>query len=161
VDDPGALIAERGQGFVPTFAVQTGSIPLPRCQVYWRQSEPITDMAAWRSTQEGVAQQLGTDSTVTNPSRVLRLAGTVSYPSARKQARGYVAEQTSLDRTGNSDVCKDSFAASFPYTEPTVAMPPIIVRNPLPDALGSVPIYVIQAAFDAIPALMGKGNRDV
>ena len=39
-------IIERS-GFQPTFATTTGTIPAPRAQIYWRQSEPITDMVAW------------------------------------------------------------------------------------------------------------------
>ena len=64
VDDPSGLIAERSGGFEPSFIVRTGSIPKPRCQVYWQQSEPITDMAQWRRTQAGLAQQFGTDQTI-------------------------------------------------------------------------------------------------
>ena len=52
-----------------------------------RMSHPITDMMKWSATQEALAQEFGTDSTVTNPSRVLRLAGTVSHPSERKRKR--------------------------------------------------------------------------
>ena len=48
VDDPDALIAERSQGFEPTFTTVTGTFPRPRCQIYWRQSEPVSDMVAWR-----------------------------------------------------------------------------------------------------------------
>lgn len=159
VNDPDRLIAERGQGFVPTFIVHTGTVPLPRCQIHWRMSEPITDMASWSSTQAALAQEFGTDQTIKNPSRVLRLAGTVSYPPPHKQERGYVTELTALTN-GGSDVCRDSFAASFPYTAPACEIPPIMARDSLRDACGNVPIKVIQAAFDAIPALMGKGNRD-
>ena len=115
-------------------------------------------MAAWRMTQAAVAQYLGTDQTVKNPSRVVRLAGTVSDPPPHKQERGYVTELTSLNITGNGEVCGESFAASFPYTESEVKMPPPATRNPRADTSGSVPIYVIKAAFDAIPALMGKGH---
>ena len=109
-------------------------------------------------TQAAVAQHLGTDQTVKNPSRVVRLAGTVSDPSPHKQERGYVTELTSLNITGNGEMCGKSFAASFPYTESEVKMPPPATRNPRADTSGSVPIYVIKAAFDAIPALMGKGH---
>jgi hypothetical protein len=34
-----------------------------------------------------LAQHFGTDVTVKNPSRIDRLAGTISYPPAHKQAR--------------------------------------------------------------------------
>ena len=44
------------KGFQPTFSTTTGTIPAPRAHVYWRQSEPITDMVAWRNTQSALAQ---------------------------------------------------------------------------------------------------------
>ena len=167
VDDPDALIAERGQGFVPTFTVRTGSTPLPRCQVFWQQSEPVTDMAAWRSTQDGLAQQFGTDATVKNPSRVLRLAGTVSYPPPRKQKRGYVVEATLLDRAGNRDVCAKSFAASFMPVEPPRAVPERThgslqqLPQPATDDGSCLPLCVIEAALEAIPPIMGPGQRNL
>ena len=40
-------------------------------------------------------------------------------------------------------------------------MPPKIVRDPMQDTGGNVPLKVIEAAFDAIPALVGNGNRDI
>jgi hypothetical protein len=74
-------------------------------------SEPVTDMAAWRAGQVGLAQHLGTDEAVQNPSRCVRLAGTVSYPFPHKQKRGYVTEVTSLQRTENDAVGGNSFKA--------------------------------------------------
>ena len=88
VDNADRLATEGSQGFKPTSATLTGSVPQPRHHIYWRRDEPVTDMAAWRMTQAAVAQHLGTDQTVKNPSRVVRLAGTVSDPSPHKQERG-------------------------------------------------------------------------
>ena len=158
VENADRLAVEGSQGFKPTFSTLTGTVPKPRHHIYWRRDEPVTDMAAWRMTQAAVAQYLGTDQTVKNPSRVDRLAGSISYPPPHKQERGYVTELTSLNITDNGEVCGESFAASFPYTEPEVKMPPPVTRNPQADTSGSVPIYVIKAAFDAIPTLMGKGH---
>ena len=123
VDDPARLIREKGKGFVPAFGVQTGTTPLPRCHTYWRMSEPITDMAARHDTQVALAMHFGTDRKVKDPSRVMRLAGSVSYPDDKKRGDGYVTELTALHVTGNGEgeVCKDSFIASFPYVEPPEA----------------------------------------
>ena len=113
VDDPD-LISERSQGFKPTFTTLTGTIPQPRSQVYWRMSHPITDMVKWRTTQAALAQHFGTDNTVKNPSRVLRLAGTISHPPERKRKRGYIVEVTALDRTDNGEVCRSPSPLPFP-----------------------------------------------
>jgi RepB DNA-primase from phage plasmid len=148
VDDPDILIAERSQGFHPSFIVRTGTIPKPRCQVFWRQSQPITDMVQWRGTQAGLAQQFDTDQTIKNPSRVLRLAGTISHPSSHKRERGYVTEVTSLDRNDNGDVCANSFAASFACAEPPRAAPgPHTYRPVSDDGSGKLPLCVVEAAL--------------
>src|SRR6476659_2580302 len=51
---------------------------------------------AVRHTKEGVIQHFGCDKMVKNPARVLRLAGSVSYPPRHKRERGYITELTSL-----------------------------------------------------------------
>jgi AAA domain/RepB DNA-primase from phage plasmid/Primase C terminal 2 (PriCT-2) len=161
VDDPD-LISERSQGFKPTFTTLTGTIPQPRSQVYWRMSHPITDMVKWRTTQAALAQHFGTDNTVKNPSRVLRLAGTISHPPERKRKRGYIVEVTALDRAGNSEVCPQSFAASFPYTEPASEPPEPVSYQPVTDdGNGKLPLCVIEAALQAIPPISGEGQRDL
>ncbi|MDA9291667.1 hypothetical protein N9P99_00265 [Planktomarina temperata] len=38
------------------------------------------------------ARNLGTDPSVINPSRIMRIAGTVSYPSQSKVTKGYIPE---------------------------------------------------------------------
>lgn len=44
--------------------------------VYWLLAEPITDMAAWRATMQGIIDTLASDATIKNPERVMRLPGT-------------------------------------------------------------------------------------
>ena len=117
-------------------------------------------MGGWHYTQAALAQTFGTDSTVTNPSRILRLAGSISYPPPHKQERGYVTEVTSLDRTDNGEVCGKSFAASFVYAEPPKASPGRITFQPVTDdGGGKLPLCVIEAALAAIPPIMGGGQR--
>lgn len=83
-------------------AVTTGSIPSVRVHTYWQLEQPCTDLAEWREMQARIASHFGSDSTVINPSRIMRVGGTVSYPDSKKQARGYIAEATKL-RTEYSD----------------------------------------------------------
>ena len=78
----------------PTFFVQTGKTPEPRLHAYW-EFEGTEDLSEWSSLQKAIQQSLGTDS-VHNPSRILRLAGTVSWPPTHKMNRGYVPEVTRL-----------------------------------------------------------------
>jgi hypothetical protein len=64
----------------PTMVVLTGTEPHTRAQLWWRLAEPLTDPAHWPALLRGIAAKMDGDSTVTNPSRVMRLAGTIAWP---------------------------------------------------------------------------------
>lgn len=83
-------------------AVRTGTVPSTRVHIYWQLEEPCTDLAAWREMQRTIAAHFGSDKSVINPSRIMRVAGTVAYPDRKKRERGYVSEITSL-RTDYAD----------------------------------------------------------
>ena len=80
----------------PDIIVTTGTIPHERRHAYWRLAEPCQDLHLWRETQKLIAFKLETDPSVRNPSRIMRVAGTVSYPSKSKLTRGYVPELVTL-----------------------------------------------------------------
>lgn len=79
-----------------TAAVTTGKTPSVRAHVYWELKEPCTDLAAWRDMQATIARHFASDSSVINPSRIMRVAGSVSWPFAKKRERGYVDEITTI-----------------------------------------------------------------
>lgn len=64
----------------PTFVVMTGRFPHNRAQLWWRLDEPMDDKAAWPAQLRGIAIKLNGDTTVCNPSRVMRLAGSIAWP---------------------------------------------------------------------------------
>ncbi len=64
----------------PTLVVVTGLQPHTRAQMWWRLDEPITDSGHWPALLRGMAIKLNADTTVTNPSRVMRLAGSIAWP---------------------------------------------------------------------------------
>lgn len=76
----------------PDFTVATGSKPWLRLHAYWELAEPCFDLKTWTETQKAIAANLNTDKAVVNPSRIMRLPGTVSLPSAGKLQKGYVPE---------------------------------------------------------------------
>jgi hypothetical protein len=82
--------------YPPDIIVETGSHPTRRRHAYWRPDEPITDLILWNVTQKLIANALSTDKAVVNPSRIMRLAGSVSYPSAKKLELGYMPETVKL-----------------------------------------------------------------
>ncbi|MBM3536115.1 MAG: hypothetical protein FJX60_24160, partial [Alphaproteobacteria bacterium] len=63
----------RERGCPPTAVVITGRHPHVRAQLYWRLSEPQRDPDICRAQNSALAQALGGDPSVVNPSRVLRL----------------------------------------------------------------------------------------
>jgi|GEM_PF-1107570 len=80
-------------------AVLTGRVPSPRVHTYWELAEPCYDMAVWRETQMAIAAHFGSDRSVINPSRIMRIGGTVAYPATQKVSRGYEKEMTAIRTT--------------------------------------------------------------
>jgi hypothetical protein len=76
----------------PTFVVKTGNIPHQRIQCWWKLSDRIDDPERLRGLLMGIACQMGGDTTVTNPARLMRLAGGIAWP----QKTGRVTEITSI-----------------------------------------------------------------
>lgn len=79
-----------------TFFVLTGTQPCHRPHVYWELEEPTLNMEAWTATQKAIAATLRTDASVVNPSRIMRIAGTVNWPKPKKVSKGYIQEVTQL-----------------------------------------------------------------
>lgn len=55
----------------PTLAVNSGH----GIHTYWRLTEPMTDMAAWKNMQERLNASLEADKTIKNPERIMRMPG--------------------------------------------------------------------------------------
>ena len=79
-----------------TMAVTTGRVPSMRPHIYWRCDEPIYNLTAWTGIQKAIAARLSTDRTVVNPSRIMRLPGTVNWPTDQKTAKGRIPELVTL-----------------------------------------------------------------
>ena len=86
-----------------TMSVKTGSVPFARGHVYWQLEDPCQNMDAWRELQKSIAASLQTDPVVINPSRIMRVAGTVSWPSEKKKAKGYIPELVTMRTEFSTD----------------------------------------------------------
>ena len=86
-----------------TMSVKTGTTPYMRGHAYWQLEEPVFNLEAWRATQCSIAAALKTDEKVVNPSRIMRVAGTVSWPNKDKTAKGYVPELVTMRTDFSSD----------------------------------------------------------
>ena len=100
VDFDGAGDAERIQDILkernlrPALVITTGTVPHLRCHLYFKLDGTVTPEQL-RAVNTSLMTLLGSDA-VQNPSRPMRLAGTVSYPSKKKTERGYIAELVAL-----------------------------------------------------------------
>ena len=69
------------RGCPPTAVVVTGRHPHVRAQMLWRQETPERDAQLCRRRNRALATALGGDASVVNPSRVLRLGGSIAWPA--------------------------------------------------------------------------------
>jgi hypothetical protein len=107
-------------------AVTTGTIPTIRVHTYWELAEPVRDMAAWRDTQQAIARHFGSDGSVINPSRIMRVGGTVSWPSEKKAERGYAPELTIIrteypDATDRAPITFERAQRVWPMVQPSLS----------------------------------------
>lgn len=79
----------------PNFYVITGKTPFERLHAYWMVDD-IEGLDEWKLAQNLLIQRFDSDKNIKNPSRIMRLAGTVSWPNAQKLKRGYIPELTAL-----------------------------------------------------------------
>ncbi len=94
-DDPAAAgNVLRFDGPKWSASVTTGRTPSVRVHTYWALEQPCTDLAAWREMQVTISRHFASDGTVINPSRIMRVGGTVAYPDLKKRERGYIQELT-------------------------------------------------------------------
>ena len=103
-----------------TMSVKTGSTPFARGHAYWQLEEPCMNLKAWRDVQKSIAASLKTDPAVVNPSRIMRVAGTVSWPNQKKQAKGYVPELVTMRTEFSTDRDPQPFERlmrAFPVTQ--------------------------------------------
>ena len=78
----------KAEGLQPAFGVVTGTVPHQRVHIYVLNAQPITEADENRSCNKALKERFDSDD-VDNPSRVMRLAGTVNYPKADKRLKGY------------------------------------------------------------------------
>lgn len=107
-----------------TMSVKTGTTPFARGHAYWQLEEPVKNLDAWREVQKSIAASLQTDPAVINPSRIMRVAGTVSWPNQKKQDKGYVPELVTMRTEFSTDrdpQPMERMMRAFPKAEPKAA----------------------------------------
>jgi len=81
-DDAGSVarLSSHPLPLKPAYLVITGRDPEVRGQTFWPVDEPITDPAIVRELNGGLAQFFGGDPAVVNPTRLMRLPGSIAWP---------------------------------------------------------------------------------
>ena len=124
-DDAAAGNVLRFDGPKWSASVTTGKTPSVRVHTYWALEQPCTDLAAWREMQITIAKHFRSDGSVINPSRIMRVGGTVAYPDTKKRQRGYIQELTTI-RTAYDEsrppVTLDQMARVFGSSAPTPSL---------------------------------------
>ena len=154
----------------PTWEVTTGTVPNRRVHPYWRLESPTRNLNAWAAQQKALAAAFNGDE-MSNADRVMRLAGTVNYPSPKKIERGYVIERTVL-RNGGCPVSDGDLLRAYPWVANgarvdiatgEITEKPIFGTGVNPEAL----VAAIRAgdgrhdsALRLIAHLVGAGHRD-
>jgi hypothetical protein len=103
----------RHRGCPPTGVTITGRQPHMRAQMLWRINRPERDPHGCRIQNLALAEALGGDTTVVNPSRVMRLGGSIAWPVKE----GRVIERTeflTFDDGRPKSYLPEQIAKAFP-----------------------------------------------
>jgi hypothetical protein len=79
----------------PSMVNITGTTPHTRAQIWIKSAQPITDSAELETGTTALRDVFGSDN-VQNADRIMRIPGTVNFPSPGKIERGYTVELTTL-----------------------------------------------------------------
>lgn len=85
----------------PSISVITGRTPDIRAHLWWKLDTPCTDAAQVKDALKGIAGALGGDPAVTNPCRLMRIGGSVAWPTKD----GRITETTEVKGVSDAKVC--------------------------------------------------------
>jgi KaiC/GvpD/RAD55 family RecA-like ATPase len=146
-DDQAVAQAEiRYNSAPPTIGVITGRKPHPRVQLWWRQKSVCDDPDALRKQNAALASALDANPSVINPGRVMRLAGSVAWPTKPGRVIELVELQTFDD--GRARVYVDGqLSRAFPCAGAGHVTPqPKATGLDLGIGLGIDPLAMLRAA---------------
>jgi hypothetical protein len=107
----------------PQLLVLTGRVPQSRGQL-WVRINPTADMELWSEVNRRSVQFSGGDRFALGTYRLMRLAGSVSYPPLKKQQRGYTVELTSFHPVVKAPAYDlGGLLGRFPAVAPPISAP--------------------------------------
>lgn len=159
-----AVHAAKAAGAPPTMTIVTGRHPHVRAQLWWRLAEAERDGAAIKTLCSGIGLALGGDSTVSNPSRVLRLGGSIAWPV--KPGRVREATEVHIPEDGRppaywAATLGQAFAAPAPLLSPAPTPPeqPARPSTPSPSAPKPLDLPIGSLSVEATLAAIQRNDR--
>ncbi|QNI98416.1 DUF3987 domain-containing protein [Synechococcus sp. RS9902] len=114
----------------PSVVVRTGGSSL---HAYWLLSEPLTDTAQWQADMKRLAAHLGSDPSINDPSRVMRLPGCWYM-----DGEGKPVAQVEIIHESAARYTRDDIVRRLPEPEPSTTTPAAdAVREPSSDRTAS------------------------
>jgi hypothetical protein len=156
-----ATVNYRHRGCPPTAVVVTGREPHVRAQMLWRIDRPERDARASRLQNLALAEALGGDTSVVNPSRVMRLGGSIAWPVKD----GRVIERTeflTFDDGRPKTYLPEQIAKAFPPVQASLASsaaPPENTDRTEPPPRTSLQIGSSEISVEACLARIRAGDH--
>ena len=150
-----AAVNYRHRGCPPTAVVVTGRQPHVRAQMLWRLQAPERDAPACRAQNLALAETLGGDTTVVNPSRVMRLGGSIAWPLKE----GRVIERTeflTFDDGRPKTYLPEHIAKAFPPVQPLLGSTPATTEEPAETASSSRTDLKIGSDIASVEACLAR-----
>lgn len=149
----------------PQLLVLTGRTPETRAQLFIRIA-PTADLTSWEQLHARVVRLSGGDENALGRYRLVRLAGTNSYPSPAKTLRGYAQERTSAHFMPAPEYVVADLLAAIPAAPVSPSTPAL--RQPIasgPVAIASrrrrtrPPVSAVDAALRMLPDHYAEQQR--
>jgi len=145
LDDDGAVAAARAiyrdRGCLPTAVIVTGRHPHVRAQILWRLETPERDPDVCRRQNTALANALGGDAMVVNPSRVMRLGGSIAWPTKSGRIVEYT-EFATFDDDRPKVYYPGQLAKAFPAVDGKPPSPPTAEAGKDPVAQQAPPLNI-------------------
>ena len=151
-----ASINYRNRGCPPTGVVVTGRHPHVRAQMLWRLDAPLRDLELCRQQNAALAQALDGDPSVVNPSRVMRLGGSIAWPIKE----GRVIERTEFldfDDGRPKVYLPEQIARAFPVAQAVLSPSQSPSTTPTPSP--TLQIGTSNLSVDACIAAIRAGDH--
>ena len=120
----------------PSFVVMTGTIPARRGHLYFEHDDVCRNLPAWKNIQCGIIDHYASDPAIKDTPRIMRLAGSISFPSQKKTKKDYVPELVKLIKKDTGSYSTEDLVTAFP-------VPQVVVTS-------SMPVNLNQSFFNSI-----------